>query len=99
MDNQANGLLPQHMVCSHREEIVARWFFLTREKMPQLAAERRWPVRFDHCFQRILLDNAVAGAWRDVIPAPAYRMLPMRSCLRHLPWANKWCGAKPTLPN
>ncbi|WP_228243631.1 GCN5-related N-acetyltransferase [Porphyrobacter sp. GA68] len=73
MDNQADGLLPRHMACSQREEIVARWFFLTREKMPQLAAERGWPVRFDHCFQRILLDNAVGGVWRDVIPAPAYR--------------------------
>lgn len=55
------------------DELVERWFRLTREVMPALTAERDWPVRFDHCFQRILLDNAVGGAWRDHIAAPAYR--------------------------
>ena len=56
-----------------REAIVTRWFALTREALPALAPARRWPVRFDHCFQRILLDNAVGGPWRDHIAAPAYR--------------------------
>ena len=42
--------------------------------MPALAAERGWPVRFDHCFQRILLDNATGGVWYDAIQRrPAYR--------------------------
>ena len=56
-----------------RAALTNRWFALTRETMPALAEERGWPVRFDHCFQRILLDNAVGGAWRDHIAAPAYR--------------------------
>ncbi len=56
-----------------RDALEARWFELTREVMPSLAAERRWPVRFDHCFQRILLDHAVGGPWRDHIKPPAYR--------------------------
>ncbi|KLE35845.1 hypothetical protein [Aurantiacibacter luteus] len=59
-----------------REELEARWFALTREDMPAVAAERGWPVRFDHCFQRILLDNAVGRPWREVIAAPAYREAP-----------------------
>ena len=37
---------------------------------------RDWPVRFDHCFQRILLDNAVGGPWREHIDSPAYRNAP-----------------------
>ena len=41
--------------------------------MPALAGDRGWPVRFDHCFQRILLDNSVGGAWRDHLAPPAYR--------------------------
>ena len=59
-----------------RDELEARWFVLTRETMPSLAGSRNWPVRFDHCFQRILLDNASGGKWSDTIPAPAYRNAP-----------------------
>ena len=55
-----------------RDSLVDRWFALTRETMPALAAEKRWPVRFDHCFQRILLDNAVGAKWATKIAAPAY---------------------------
>lgn len=56
-----------------RAELEARWFALTRTIMPELAARRGWPVRFDHCFQRILLDNACTGPWRDTITPPAYK--------------------------
>lgn len=56
-----------------RVDLEARWFALTREQMPGLAKKRDWPVRFDHCFQRILLDNVVQDAWRKEIAAPAYR--------------------------
>jgi len=42
--------------------------------MPAAARGRNWPVRFDHCFQRILLDNALGGRWYDrVAGRPAYR--------------------------
>ncbi|WP_390549491.1 GCN5-related N-acetyltransferase [Qipengyuania sp. MTN3-11] len=56
--------------------ITERWFELTRDQMPYLADKRGWPVREDHCFQRILLDNAVGGHWADEIPAPAYLNAP-----------------------
>ncbi|MEM9839959.1 MAG: GCN5-related N-acetyltransferase [Pseudomonadota bacterium] len=48
---------------------------MTRKVLPQAALDRRdWPVRFDHCFQRILLDNAAGAVWYDVIEGrPAYR--------------------------
>lgn len=55
-----------------REALVARWFAMTRREMPAVARDRKWPVHADHCFQRILLDNACEGAWRNAITPPAY---------------------------
>ncbi len=55
------------------QRLVDRWFALTRDRMPGLAPNRDWPVHLDHCFQRILLDNAVGTKWNEDIPAPAYR--------------------------
>jgi hypothetical protein len=59
-----------------RAGLEERWLRLTREVLPGLAAGRGWPVRLDHCFQRILLDHAVGGRWYDrVAGRPAYRHL------------------------
>ena len=50
------------------------WLTLTRETLPALATKRGWPIRADHCFQRVLLDNAVGGRWYDhIVGRPAYR--------------------------
>lgn len=57
-----------------RAALEAAWLMLTKVEMPALASARDWPVSADHCFQRILLDNAVGGIWYDAIPQrPAYR--------------------------
>lgn len=57
-----------------RAALESRWLTLTRDILPDLAHERRWPVDQDHCFQRILLDNACGGIWYEFIAArPAYR--------------------------
>ncbi len=59
-----------------RDVLEARWLELVRVVLPGLAAERSWPVRFDHCFARILLDHLCGGCWYDHLPArPAYRHL------------------------
>ncbi|MHA6724103.1 GCN5-related N-acetyltransferase [Sphingomonas sp. RS2018] len=53
--------------------LEARWLTLTREVLPGLAVARDFPVRADHCFQRILLDHACGGVWYDAIAGrPAY---------------------------
>ncbi|MDJ0275806.1 GCN5-related N-acetyltransferase [Sphingomonas sp. 2R-10] len=58
---------------SARDALAARWLGLTRRELPDVARERRWPVVADHCFQRILLDNAFGGVWYDhVAGRPAY---------------------------
>jgi hypothetical protein len=61
-----------------RAALEARWLELTRRALPGAArGNPDWPVRLDHCFQRILLDNAVEGVWYDAIPRrPAYAHAP-----------------------
>ncbi len=60
----------------NRAAFEARWLLLTRETLPALATARGWPVRVDHCFQRILLDHVCGGCWYDVVAGrPAYRHL------------------------
>jgi hypothetical protein len=62
---------------SERAELERRWLELTRDTMPRLAKERGWPVIADHCFQRILLDNACDGVWYEKIKGrPGYRAAP-----------------------
>ena len=52
---------------------VARWLALTRVTLPGVAVEHRWPIRLDHCFMRVLLDNAVGGVWHHTIARPAIK--------------------------
>lgn len=60
-----------------RQALQRRWLDLTRRILPQQAALRDWPVSADHCFQRILLDNAFGGRWYDhVAGRPAYLHAP-----------------------
>lgn len=60
-----------------RHDREQRWLTLTRVTLPALASERGWPVRADHCFQRILLDNACGGRWYNHIRGrPAYTHAP-----------------------
>lgn len=51
---------------------------LTNQVLPKLAASRRFPVRYNHCFQRIILDNVLGRCWYEVLDrqqAPAYKQL------------------------
>jgi len=57
-----------------RLALEREWLSLIRRQLPALAAARDWPIALDHCFARVLLDNAVGGCWYDAIPGrPAYR--------------------------
>jgi len=57
--------------------LAQQYLHLTRRVMPMLAQSNRchWPVRNDHCFQRIVLDTLCGGTWYDHIPRPAYKHL------------------------
>ena len=61
----------------HRDDLLTRYFYLTREILPARARQGGWVVTADHCFQRIVLDNVVGDAWRSHLTGkgPAYRQL------------------------
>ncbi|MEM6315141.1 MAG: hypothetical protein AAF743_13695 [Planctomycetota bacterium] len=60
-----------------RAELEATYLRLVRETLPDAAPRRRWPIRFDHCFMRVVLDHVVGGCWYDHLSrkTPAYRQL------------------------
>jgi hypothetical protein len=60
-----------------RAALERRWLDLTKHELPARARTEGWPLVFDHCFQRVLLDHATGGCWYDAIPKrPAYRHAP-----------------------
>ena len=59
-----------------RAALERDWTDLVHRDLPA-AARPGWPVRLDHCFARILLDNATGGVWYDAIAGrPARRHAP-----------------------
>ncbi|EGP84874.1 uncharacterized protein MYCGRDRAFT_94925 [Zymoseptoria tritici IPO323] len=60
--------------------LQSRWKHLYHTHLPALAktrapAQPTWPVYLDHCFARIVLDNAVGKdkPWTEVVKAPAIK--------------------------
>ena len=58
-------------------DLVNSYLHLTKEVLPSLARSSRqdWPVREDHCFQRIVLDTICNGVWYEHLDRPAYKNL------------------------
>lgn len=59
-----------------------QWNELYRKRLPALAkakdpVQTKWPVVLDHCFARIVLDNAVGvdRPWAEVVKAPATKSM------------------------
>lgn len=51
---------------------------LTNQILPQLARKRHFPVHYNHCFQRIILDNLFGRCWYEALDQkknPAYKQL------------------------
>lgn len=62
------------------EDLRDKWNDLYKSRLPSLAkskdpAQPKWPVQLDHCFARIVLDNAVGKdrPWAQVVKSPAYK--------------------------
>lgn len=60
------------------DDLRTQWNHLYKDYLPSLAKARdpvqeNWPVLLDHCFARIILDNAVGKdqPWMEVVRAPA----------------------------
>lgn len=74
----------QEMQKADLTNAVRRYQHLTGTVMPELARSEKteWPVRNDHCFQRIVLDAICEGVWYDHIARPAYKHLNDAQVLR-----------------
>ena len=60
------------------EELRAQYLDLINRELPQQAKERQFPVRFDRCFARIVLDNLFNCCWYEKIDrkkGAAYKQL------------------------
>ena len=69
------GLENQGPPGPEREGLLLRWLELTRHVLPGMAAAQGWPIRWDHCFMRVCLDNAIGRPWHEVVRRPAIRHL------------------------
>jgi len=69
----------QHDLFDRPDEARVRllWRELVNHRLPEAAATRDWPVRYNHCFARILLDVALGEPWRSAVKPPAWRNAPI----------------------
>ncbi|HEY0239228.1 MAG TPA: hypothetical protein VGC37_11295 [Friedmanniella sp.] len=61
-----------------RADLLLRYRALVDEALPAAAGRDGWSLRLDHCFGRVLLDDAVGGCWYDHLDrraGAAYRQL------------------------
>ena len=60
------------------EDKRSQYLELINRKLPQEAKHRDFPVRFNHCFARIILDNLFQCCWYEAIDrkkGTAYKQL------------------------
>ncbi|GAB2574002.1 hypothetical protein [Microlunatus antarcticus] len=61
-----------------RPALLERYRALVDHDLPAAARADGWSLRLNHCFGRVLLDDAVGGCWYDHLDrrgGPAYRQL------------------------
>ena len=57
-------------------ELRAAYVRRVTGELPQAARREGWPIREDHCFGRVVLDNVFGDAWYDHVDGrPAYEHL------------------------
>ena len=83
---------------TERERLVAQWLDLTRTTLPGMAAAHRWPIRFDHCFMRVCLDNALGRPWHEAVRRPAIRHLELAQLRAAIAIAEGIAADPATLP-
>ena len=71
------GLPPCVTQTAEIEQLRATLMQLANEEFPAAAKTGRYPVRFNHCFLRIVYDNLLGAQWQTVLPKgqPAYKQL------------------------
>lgn len=71
----------------------------TEEVLPRHAKDGEWCIRFDHCFQRVILDNMIGDEWYDYIDGrPAYKQLTRQQLQKCIELADRMIEeGKPTV--
>ncbi|MEM6611560.1 MAG: hypothetical protein AAF652_04770 [Cyanobacteria bacterium P01_C01_bin.72] len=67
------------------ERLRKRYLELVKQELPRLAKQRQFPVRFNHCFARIILDNLFGRCWYEEInrkKGAAYKQLSVEQLQR-----------------
>ncbi len=54
-----------------RMQLLDEYFRYTRQVLPEVAQERRWPATEEAHFQRIVLDNVCGEVWYHKLKEPA----------------------------
>lgn len=62
---------------SNTAALREKYLSLINHQLPEKAKAGAMPVRFNHCFARIVLDNLFGGCWYDYLSRqqPAYQQL------------------------
>lgn len=66
-------------------ELQNKYLELVNKKLPTQAKQRNFPVRFNHCFARIILDNLFQRCWYEAIDrqkGAAYKQLSVEQLQR-----------------
>merc|ERR1711918_286365 len=61
-----------------RAACEAEYLRLMKKVLPELAKKHKWPIRLDHCFMRVALDNAFGACWYEHLDrkkGPAIRQI------------------------
>ncbi len=81
-----------------RSVLRERWLLLTREILPAMALEEHWPIRFDHCFMRVCLDESMGRPWTEVVQRPAVATMTDAQLASAIAVAERIVGNPDTLP-
>lgn len=57
------------------EQLRSQYLNLVNVLLPAVAKSKKYPIRFNHCFARVILDNVVNDIWYKHIEKPAYKRL------------------------
>ncbi|MGB3850809.1 MAG: hypothetical protein WA958_12640 [Tunicatimonas sp.] len=78
------------------------YLHLTNHTLPDAAAPHRWPVRLNHCFQRIILDALFQDCWYHHLDrgkrTAAYRQLTDEQLQRAVDLAQRMLREPELLP-
>ena len=57
-------------VRSDSENVIRTLYYYTRTEFPKNSRAYGWPIKFHHCFERVVFDATVGSKWNLVVPPP-----------------------------